>query len=80
MTPKPLSRAALDLDAALTPKMTRVTLAAALGVSPQAISAWLSGVAQPTADKMAKIEELTGIPMRAWTETPAKAPRRKGAA
>lgn len=63
-----VSAAALRLRAAVTPSMSQAELARKLGVSAQAVSAWLSGAAMPRPEKMAQIESLLGIPMRAWTE------------
>lgn len=68
---EPVSAAALRLRAAVTPSMSQAELARKLGVSAQAVSAWLSGAAMPRPEKMAQIESLLGIPMRAWTEEPA---------
>lgn len=65
---EPVSAAALRLRAAVTPSMSQAELARKLGVSAQAVSAWLSGAAMPRPEKMAQIESLLGIPMRAWTE------------
>jgi transcriptional regulator with XRE-family HTH domain len=57
------------LKEALNPKViSRADLAAKLGVSRQAVSDWLNGDALPTADRMAQLEDLLGIPMRSWTE------------
>jgi transcriptional regulator with XRE-family HTH domain len=50
--------------------MTQAELARRLGVSRQAVTAWLNG-SKPDADSMAKIEDLLGIPMRAWAEEAA---------
>ncbi len=71
---------ALARDAAESPSLTRgakllrvhpasqAEIASALGVSKQAVSAWVTGVARPTAERMAQIERTYGIPMIAWTE------------
>jgi transcriptional regulator with XRE-family HTH domain len=48
--------------------MTQSELARKLGVSPQWVSDWVHGRAKPGVDLMAKLEDLLGIPMRAWTE------------
>lgn len=64
----PPSSAAARLRAAVTPSMSQAELARKLGVSQQAVSAWLNGVAMPRPEKMAQIEKILGIPMRAWTE------------
>lgn len=54
----------------LRPKrpMSQTELARELDVSPQAVSEWVSGNSQPTPDRMGKIEDLLGIPMRLWTK------------
>jgi transcriptional regulator with XRE-family HTH domain len=46
-------------------------LAKRLGVSPQAVSGWVTGKSKPAPDVMARLEDLLGIPMRAWTEAVA---------
>jgi transcriptional regulator with XRE-family HTH domain len=48
--------------------MSQSDLARQLEVSPQAVSEWVRGAKQPSAERMAQIEDLLGIPMRAWTE------------
>lgn len=53
-----------------SPKLTRDEIAERLGVSKQAVYAWVNGLARPTSDKLAELEDLAGIPMRAWTEPP----------
>ena len=63
-----LSRAARELRQKLTPAMKQSELADQLGVSQQAVSAWLKGRARPDPERMAKIEEILGIPMRSWVE------------
>ncbi len=62
-----VSVGAQQLKEALTPKLSRAELAEKLGVTKQAIYAWLNGIARPDPDKMVEIERLTGIPMQAWT-------------
>lgn len=47
--------------------MTQAQLARELDVSAQAVSDWLRGDSLPKPDLMAKIEDLLGVPMRAWT-------------
>lgn len=49
--------------------MSQSELARQLDVSPQAVSDWVRGDCQPKPELMAKIEDLLGIPMRAWTLT-----------
>jgi transcriptional regulator with XRE-family HTH domain len=58
--------------------MSRADLAEKLGVSRQAVSDWVSGDSQPKPDLMAKIEDLLGIPMRSWTETPDETDKSTG--
>ena len=48
--------------------MTQSALAETLGVSPQAVSGWVTGKSKPEPKYMAKLEDLLGIPMRAWME------------
>lgn len=48
--------------------ISQTALADWLGVSQQAVWAWLNGVALPSPDYMAMIEQRFGIPMRQWTE------------
>lgn len=62
------SRGQALLHDAVTPRMRASELARELDVSPQAVSAWLRGDAKPDPEKMAKLEDLLGIPMRAWLE------------
>lgn len=50
------------------PSITGADLARKLGVSRSAVSGWLAGEYLPTPELMARIEDLTGIPMRSWTE------------
>lgn len=62
-----LSRAACELRRKLTPPvMNQARLAEKLGVTQQAVSAWLKGRALPEPERMAAIEQLLGIPMRDW--------------
>lgn len=49
------------------PVMTQAQLARRLNCSPQWISDLVHGRATPGADLMATLEDLLGIPMRAWT-------------
>jgi transcriptional regulator with XRE-family HTH domain len=49
-------------------RITQEQLAEQLNVSQQAVSSWVHGVAKPTPERMAQIEDLLGIPMRAWAE------------
>lgn len=47
--------------------MTQAELARQLEVSAQAVSDWLRGDSLPRPETMAKIEDITGVPMRSWT-------------
>ncbi len=66
------SVAARALHKALFPSMTQREFARRLGVSNQAVQNWLGGKAVPEPQNMAAIEELLGIPMRAWVEEPSE--------
>lgn len=46
--------------------MSQKDLAIALGVTPQAVSAWVHGVATPGLAYMVAIEKLLGIPVAEW--------------
>lgn len=46
--------------------MSQKVLADKLGVSQQAVSAWVKGRALPEPERMAAIEEILGIPMKDW--------------
>jgi transcriptional regulator with XRE-family HTH domain len=61
---KPLSVGAQELKKLVD----RGELAKRLDCSRQAISSWLMGDAIPSPTKMAQLETIYGIPMRAWTE------------
>lgn len=54
---------------------TQASLARELDVKRQAVGQWVSGDAQPKPTLMAKLEDLLGIPMRAWTQIRAAAKR-----
>lgn len=61
------------LEEAVRPKvMAPGELAKRLGVSPQAVSGWVTGKSKPAPDVMARLEDLLKIPMRAWTEALAE--------
>jgi transcriptional regulator with XRE-family HTH domain len=62
------SLGAKRLREALRPRMKASELAEKLGVTQQAINAWLCGSARPTVEHMAKLEELAGVPLRSWLE------------
>jgi transcriptional regulator with XRE-family HTH domain len=67
---EPKTAAQQKLRDLVSPKHTQAELAEKLGVSQQTVSAWVNGVANPTADRMRRLEDEFGIPMRAWTEAP----------
>jgi transcriptional regulator with XRE-family HTH domain len=67
------TKASDALGTAVKPKLSQVELAKQLGVTKQAVQGYLNGDFQPSPDLMAKIEDLLGIPMRAWTEAPESA-------
>lgn len=47
---------------------TKASVARALGVTPQAVGAWMSGVSRPEEGRMRElVTALTGIPADAWT-------------
>lgn len=50
------------------PRAKQTEVAHALGVSPQAVSAWTKGESKPGRDQAAKLEILYGIPVVAWSE------------
>ena len=56
------------LQKAVTPKIKAAKLAEKLGVTSQAVSAWVRGEAKPEPLHMAKLEDLLGIPMRSWLD------------
>jgi transcriptional regulator with XRE-family HTH domain len=60
------------------PRMTQTDLAEKLGVTPQAVSAWIHGRAMPTPEKMAEIERLLGISMQEWVTPAAGAASARG--
>jgi transcriptional regulator with XRE-family HTH domain len=63
-----LSEGARRLRALVSPPVTQAELAEKLGVTQQAISSWVTGRTLPTPHRLAELERITGIPMRAWTE------------
>lgn len=75
----PKTRGQKQLRDLVSPRLTQAELAEKLGVSQQAISAWVNGVANPTADRMRQLEDEFGIPMRAWTEAPTEPEPEKAA-
>lgn len=63
------TKASVALAESLRPKvMSAVDLADKLGISKQTVSDWVAGRSRPEPERMAKLEEMLGIPMRAWTE------------
>lgn len=70
--PKRETKASRALTEALTPKLTQEELAERLGVTQQAVSSWANGRTKPSAEVMAKIEDLLGISMRSWVESAVK--------
>lgn len=46
-------------------EMTQTALAEKLGIAPSFISQIISGHKQPSLDVAARIEDMTGVPMRA---------------
>jgi ribosome-binding protein aMBF1 (putative translation factor) len=46
--------------------MSMRELARRIGVSPQAVVAWVHGVSQPTEENQRKMEELLGIDVSKW--------------
>lgn len=63
-----ISKGAAALSAKLEPQMTATELARRLGVTPQAVSGWVRGKALPSPKMLRALEDVLGIPMRAWTE------------
>lgn len=66
---RPVSRAAKQLTEILAPKkeqLTQARLAIKLGVSRQAVHAWLTGISRPDLDHAFKLHALTGIPVDDW--------------
>lgn len=64
------SKGAEMLRACISPKFSQAEIASKLNVTKQAVYAWVNGLSQPTPAKLAELEDVTGIPMRAWTEAP----------
>ena len=55
------------------PAMSQAEVARKLGVTPQSVSGWVQGRCKPDPARMAQLEELLGIPMRAWVESQPEA-------
>jgi transcriptional regulator with XRE-family HTH domain len=51
--------------------MTQETLAEALGVTQQAVSAWLRGVTKPSPERIKRIETLLGVSATDWLDEAA---------
>lgn len=58
------------LRAFVAPQVPQDELASKLGVTQQTISNYANGLRRPPPEAMAKLEDLLGIPMRAWAEKP----------
>lgn len=68
-----ISRGAVALKGILKPEqaLTQKQLAEKLGVTQQAVSAWLRGAARPDHRRMLRLEELLSVPVSAWDEAAA---------
>jgi ribosome-binding protein aMBF1 (putative translation factor) len=64
-----LLQAALDCGSW---SQTKVAAALEPPVTRQAVSYWADGSWQPEPKRMAQLEDLLGIPMRAWTRSRAE--------
>lgn len=51
-------------------KMSQRQLALQLGLSPQAIVAWVKGISVPTPENQQRLHELLGIDPNEWITTP----------
>jgi transcriptional regulator with XRE-family HTH domain len=71
----PKTKGQQELRQLVLPKLTQAELAEKLGVSQQTVSAWVNGVANPTTDRMRRLEDEFGIPMRSWAEMPGDGPK-----
>lgn len=67
------SRALAEILRPPVRRLTQAQLARELEVSAQAVSDWLRGDSLPRPELMAKIEDITGVPMRSWTVKLAEA-------
>jgi transcriptional regulator with XRE-family HTH domain len=61
-----VSKASIELRDRVRPDLKTAAVADDLGVSRQAIHAWIQGVSKPGPELRAKIETLLGIPADAW--------------
>lgn len=83
-TTRRVTRASASLRRLLEPqppagKLTQMELSERLGVSRQRVSQWCNGESMPSAEMMAAIEDVMGVPMREWAEL-VDADQKKGAA
>lgn len=62
---------------AVTPRVRAADLARELGITSQAVSAWVRGLSKPSPEQMARLEEMLGIPMRSWLQREAERTRRR---
>lgn len=67
---EPKTQGQKELRRLVLPRLTQAELAEKMGVSQQTVSAWVNGIANPTADRMRRLEDEFGISMRSWTEAP----------
>lgn len=58
--------------------LTLERIAKSLGVSRQAVHAWVTGAARPTPERMAQLERDFQIPMQSWTEPDPEAAHESG--
>lgn len=65
---------AAALAGSVFPRIRIGQLARQLDVDPETVRRWARGLAVPPAAKLAALEDLLGIPMRAWTEDAPSAP------
>lgn len=67
---RPISKGARSLRRILSPQqtLTQKQLAEKLGVTQQAVSAWLRGGSRPDHRRMQAIESLLGVSVADWDE------------
>jgi transcriptional regulator with XRE-family HTH domain len=58
---------------------SQLEVADKLNRSPAAVCMWLQGKTLPDVDSAAALEDLAGVPMRAWSQKPRGGNRRKAA-
>lgn len=56
------------LRSLVTPQVTQEDIANKLGVTQQAVSAWVHGGSRPSLERMMLLERLFGIPIQSWAE------------